>query len=131
MTIARLGCLYGLMLCFITACGQSTPPAGQQLISWQEYEQMSQEQSGLQVVDVRTVEEFEAGNINSSANIDYYAADFKEQMGQLDRKRPVVVYCKRGGRSSKAAAICKELGFEEVYDIEGGYDQWKTINSKE
>lgn len=130
MTIARLFCFYGLMFCFITACGQSTPSAGQELISWEEYGQMSQEQSDWQVIDVRTGQEFEAGNIHSSVNIDFYAADFKEQMDKLDKKRPVVVYCKRGGRSNKAASICKELGFEKVYDIEGGYDQWKELNSK-
>ncbi|MGH1337554.1 MAG: rhodanese-like domain-containing protein [Aureispira sp.] len=127
MAITRFFCFYGLMLCFIIACAQS---AGQELISWQDYEQMSQEQTDLQVVDVRTPEEFNAGSIESSVNIDFYADDFEVRLKQLDKKRPLVVYCKRGGRSNKTATRCKKLGFEKVYDIEGGYDQWKALQQE-
>lgn len=127
MTYLRLFCFYGLMLCFISACAQS---AGQELISWQNYEKMSKEQTNLQLVDVRTPEEFNAGSIATAVNIDFYADDFEARLEQLDKKRPLVVYCKRGGRSNKTATRCKQLGFEKVYDIDGGYDQWKALQQE-
>lgn len=122
---------YGLILCFITACVQVNSSLGQELISWQEYEKMTQEQNNLQLIDVRTPEEFEAGAIHSAVNIDFYAGDFETQLTKLDKTKPTVVYCKRGGRSKKAVVYCKKLGFENVYDIDGGYDKWQAINREQ
>ncbi len=108
------------------ACGQAPTSAGQELISWEDYNRMSQEQTEWQVIDVRTPEEFGEGNIQNAVNMDFYADDFEAQLEQLDKTRPLVLYCRSGGRSNKAATRCKEMGFETVYDIDGGYEQWKT-----
>ena len=127
MIQARFFGLLVLMFLGITACTQSNTSAGQELITWQEYTKMSQEQTDFQLVDVRTPEEFGAGSIEGAVNIDFYADDFEAQLEQLDKTRPLVVFCKSGGRSNKTATRCKEIGFEKVYDIEGGYNQWKAM----
>lgn len=127
MIHARFFVLLGFIFCCITACTQSRTAAGQELITWQAYTKMSQQQIDFQLVDVRTPKEFAAGSIEGAINIDFYADDFEAQLEQLDKTRPLVVYCKRGGRSNKTATRCKEMGFEKVYDIEGGYDKWKTM----
>ena len=127
MIQARFFGLLVLMFLGITACTQSKTSAGQELITWQEYTKMSQEQTDFQLVDVRTPEEFGAGSIEGAVNIDFYADDFEAQLEQLDKTRPLVVFCKSGGRSNKTATRCKEIGFEKVYDIEGGYNQWKAM----
>lgn len=126
MSTIRLFCFYGLMLCFIIACAPSTPSAGQELITWYEYDEMSETATNWQVIDVRTPEEFGEGNIATSKNINFYSEDFEAQLEQLDKTRPIVLYCKSGGRSHKAATRCKELGFANVYDVEGGYNEWKS-----
>jgi rhodanese-related sulfurtransferase len=125
--MARLFLFYALLLCFFTACGQAVSSEGQELITWQTYEALNEAQPDWQVIDVRTPEEFGEGQLENAVNIDFYADDFEAQLEQLDKTRPVVVYCKRGGRSNKAAARCKALGFEKVYDIKGGYDAWKAL----
>ena len=75
------------------------------------------------VIDVRTPEEYGAGHLDDAANIDFYAADFKDQIGQLDRVDKYVVYCRSGNRSGQAKEIMEQMGFTDVTNavLEGRY----------
>lgn len=77
-----------------------------------------------QLVDVRTPAEVAGGKIDGAVNIDINSATFQDEMSKLDREKPVLVYCRSGGRSARAAAMLKEMGFKEVYDLQGGYMNW-------
>lgn len=79
----------------------------------------------LVVLDVRTPEEFAAGHLSGAMMIDFRASGFPERIRALDRGRQYVVYCRTGHRSGETRALMKELGFTEVYDIEGGITAWK------
>jgi len=46
----------------------------------------------------------------------------------LDKNKPVYVYCAVGGRSATAAKILSDMGFTEVYDLEGGIINWEEKN---
>ena len=87
-----------------------------------DYEKLISE--GAIIVDVRTPEEYSEGKIGDAMNIDYYSADFKKQAEALDKTKPVLVYCRSGGRSGKSAEILEEMGFTEIYNLEGGYMGW-------
>lgn len=76
------------------------------------------------ILDVRTVDEVAQGFIKGALNIDYYSKVFKSELTKLDKSNPVFVYCKSGGRSSKAMAIMVDMGFVEVYNLIGGYSGW-------
>lgn len=78
-----------------------------------------------QVIDVRTPEEFQSGHIAMAKNINLYDSDFKDRLAKLNKAQPVFVYCKVGGRSAKAAKTLHELGFTDVYDLEGGMMEWE------
>ncbi|MBD3724241.1 MAG: rhodanese-like domain-containing protein [Flavobacteriaceae bacterium] len=80
----------------------------------------------VQILDVRTEGEFEEGHIQDAQNIDVLQDDFKAKVATLDKNKPVMVYCKMGGRSAKAAGILKEMGFTTIVDLEGGYTAWKA-----
>lgn len=82
------------------------------------------QQNSIQLVDVRTPEEFDAGHIEGAQNIDYYNENFSAQANELDKNQPVYLYCRSGKRSSDAAKQLKELGFEQVYELEGGILAW-------
>jgi len=82
----------------------------------------------LQLVDVRTPEEFKEGHIKNAGNIDFYDSDFLTQMNKLDKNKPLYIYCRSGGRSGKAAKQLKEQGFTEVYDLQGGILDWGKNN---
>lgn len=80
----------------------------------------------VQWVDVRTPEEYNAGHIDDAVNFDINGTAFMEQIRTLDRNRPVYVYCRIGGRSTKAAEILKKEGFKEIYNYKGGYTEWSA-----
>lgn len=77
-----------------------------------------------QLIDVRTAGEYNGGTIEGAQNIDYYASDFKSQIAELDKSKPVYVFCRSGSRSAKAVQIFKEAGFTEIYNLIGGYSGW-------
>ena len=78
----------------------------------------------IQIIDVRTPDEFAGGSIPGSINIDYYASDFSEKISELNKQTETLIYCHSGGRSGKASKIMNELGFKEVYDLKGGFSNW-------
>ncbi|MEY8847499.1 rhodanese-like domain-containing protein [Psychroserpens sp. XS_ASV72] len=79
----------------------------------------------VQIVDVRTPEEYEHGFINNSQNIDFMSPTFDEDIAKLDKSKPVILYCKSGGRSAKCSEKLEEAGFVKIYDLEGGITQWQ------
>ena len=82
------------------------------------------------LIDVRTPEEFNSGHIENAINIDYKSDSFKDVIGKLDTDQEVYVYCKVGGRSGRSATILKEMGFKNVYDLEGGILAWEKEGLK-
>jgi len=79
----------------------------------------------IQLVDVRTNKEYETGHIKKAENIVYLGEGWESDIKKLDKKKPVLVYCERGGRSAKCADLLLEAGFEKIYDLKGGIQQWK------
>jgi len=78
----------------------------------------------IQIIDVRTLEEYEEGHIINAVNINYKSSDFIENISALDKKKPYLIYCKSGNRSEKASKIMDSLGFYKIYDLKGGFLNW-------
>jgi len=79
----------------------------------------------VQLVDVRTPDEYNAGKIDDAINIDYFNQEtFKKEFEKLDKDKALYVYCKSGHRSHESAVLLEEMGFKEIYDLEGGYMAW-------
>lgn len=77
------------------------------------------------VIDIRTGEEHAAGHINPTHLVlDYYAPDFKEKLGQLDRGAKYLLYCRSGRRTGVTLLTMKDLGFTDIHDIDGGINAW-------
>lgn len=76
------------------------------------------------LLDVRTPAEFTGGHLSKAQNINFYDANFKEQVNKLPKDQPVFVYCAVGGRSGQAMDIMKAAGFREVYNMAGGFNAW-------
>lgn len=82
----------------------------------------------IQLLDVRTPEETKQGFIKTAVFANYFDNNFAEKaIKLLDKSKPVYLYCRSGNRSGKSAIILKERGFE-VYNVLGGYNQWKKEN---
>ena len=76
------------------------------------------------LLDVRTPGEIAKGSIKGSVNLDFFDDNFESKLDQLDKTKPVYVYCAAGGRSSDAMDMMKKKGFVEVYNLLGGYNAW-------
>ena len=81
----------------------------------------------MTLVDVRTQAEFEGGHLRGAVwaprgKLEWLAA--KGTLGSTSDE--IVVYCKTDGRSILAATTLKQLGFEQVRYVEGGFESWVT-----
>jgi rhodanese-related sulfurtransferase len=77
-----------------------------------------------QILDVRTPEEFNADHIENAENVNWLGDSFVQDSKKYDKTKPVFVYCRSGARSKKATAKLEELGFENIYEMEGGFLKW-------
>lgn len=84
-----------------------------------------------QIIDVRTDAEVAQGIIPNAEQMD--VADWNKFISateKLDPNKPVLVYCKSGGRSNRAATYLVQNGFTEVYDLKGGITDWNNSNEE-
>jgi len=75
------------------------------------------------ILDVRTKEEFDSGHLESAILIP--VDELEARYGKLSKNKPIIVYCRTGGRSAKAAAILVNKNFLPVYDMTGGIEARK------
>jgi rhodanese-related sulfurtransferase len=106
------------------SCKEKATISEVQVVSSEEMQTLL-EMDDVQLVDVRTPEEYKEGYIDKSQNIDFQSPTFLEDISKLDKSKPVLVYCRSGGRSARCAEKLKEAGFIKIYDLEGGISKWK------
>ncbi|HUH51759.1 MAG TPA: rhodanese-like domain-containing protein [Flavobacterium sp.] len=115
--------LAGFVSFLFTACnGQET--AHYKVLAADQYEQVVTDQD-VQIVDVRTAEEFAEGHLKGAKNFNIQNEDFELMTQDLDKEKPVYIYCRSGMRSAKAGKALEEMGFKEIYDLKGGILAWK------
>ena len=78
------------------------------------------------ILDVRTPEEFKENHLAGATTINFYDADFQQQVSKLNKTKPVFVYCAGGVRSGKACKLMTELGFTSIFNLDGGIKAWKA-----
>ena len=109
----------------VTACSSDTTTQSIELVSPTEAAQViADDPAGLVVLDIRTPQEFNEARLADAVMVDFYAEDFAAQLETLDKDVPYVMYCNSGNRSSDAVKTMKDLGFVEVYEIDGGIVNW-------
>ncbi len=70
---------------------------------------------GAQLIDVRTEVEFKQGSLPGAANLPVNSLE--QGVSGLDQNKPLIVYCRTGGRSAKAKQILDGQGFSSVHNI--------------
>ena len=82
-------------------------------------------QQGIQVLDVRTANEFNGGHIQHALQANWMDKnEFADRTQHLDKSQPIYVYCQAGGRSASAQSFLIEKGYK-VVNLEGGMSNWK------
>jgi len=109
----------------VAACSSDTTTQSIELVPPADAAQViADDPTGLVVLDIRTLDEFNEARLADAIMVDFYADDFAAQLDTLDKNVPYVMYCNSGNRSSDAVKTMKELGFVEVYEIDGGIVNW-------
>ena len=119
--------IYTIFLCslfFLSCQGQN-----KQVLSAEEFENGMAKDSA-QILDVRTVGEFNSGHLENALWADWNnETEFERRSSFINKKRPVYVYCLSGGRSASAASKLRKQGFN-VYELKAGINGWKASNKK-
>lgn len=115
-----------LLIFTVAQCRQNEAAPMPKPLSPEAFENMLHNKTNVTLIDVRTPQEYGAGFVAGARNIDIYDPGFEAQIARLDKNRPVMVYCAKGGRSASAAEQLKRAGFPEVYDLAGGMEAWKA-----
>lgn len=81
------------------------------------------QKEGITILDVREVDEFEAGHIQGAVNVPL--STLEEQYNQLEADKRYYVICQGGKRSERACQFLETKGYD-VVNVEGGMNQWKA-----
>lgn len=116
--------IFTLILSFQYSCTQS--PAKTAILTREVFLD-SINRPDIQLADIRTPEEYATeGNFPKAKHVDFLSEDFYEQIeAHFDKSKPLYIHCKRGVKSHKAAQKLQQLGFREIYELQGGYDDWQ------
>lgn len=89
---------------------------------------------GATILDVREPSEFDMGHLPNAVHIPRGLIEFMvgNHPALQDTSKPMVVYCKNGGRSTLATDLLHRMGFGDIHMLEGGFDNWSgTIHKVE
>ena len=113
-----------IMMYSFSSCAQETKQ--HQLISQEEFAQILTKE--IQLLDVRTPQEYQQGYIEGAILINFFDSDFVSKVNaRFDKNKPLYIYCAVGGRSNKAAKKLISVGFDSIYDLKGGFNKWKNL----
>ena len=121
--IKRAIYLIAMTMCISQAsgCNNNDIPS----VSAPEFEQQIKVDS-VQLLDVRTPEEYAEGHIAGAVNIDVQSDDFQPTARQeLSKDSTTLFYCRSGRRSLDAAEILARLGYR-VVNLKGGILDWQA-----
>lgn len=75
-----------------------------------------------QLIDVREAKEFEGGHILGARNIP--STQLRQRYKEIRPDLPVYLYCQNSGRSARAALFLKKKGYNQLYQLQGGFKTW-------
>ena len=77
------------------------------------------------ILDVRPFHEYEDEHIPGAKNLDYNGHEFKKKAEKLDKEKIYLIYCKTGVRGGYFLDQMRDSGFNQAYNILGGFAGWK------
>lgn len=83
-----------------------------------------QDDPNFVLLDVRTDTEIESSHISGAESLDFSSSTFQHDLAQLDRGKTYLIYCRSGNRTGQTYRMMMDLGFEKVYDMDGGITDW-------
>ena len=123
MIVSIMKNILTIIILFLQCCSGTTQETILERVDNTRFEKLLQNKN-TQLIDVRTLDEYKQGHIESSQLIDFSKNTFSDEMSAFDKEKPILIYCAGGGRSGRASNILKDLGFREIYDLKAGINGW-------
>lgn len=117
-----------LMAVILVSCSNGQEKKDGPIAENVNVEAFAKRTESAQLLDVRTPGEWSEGIIEGAIMADFYEDSFKSELEKLDKNKPVAVYCKSGGRSGQTMSMMAEMGFKEVYNLDGGIGAWNKAD---
>lgn len=83
-------------------------------------------EQGATLLDVRTAQEWADGHLQGAMHIP--VGELSGKLSEVPKDKPVVTYCARGTRATKAAEVLKKQGYKVM--VLGGMSDWKVSGCK-
>ena len=80
---------------------------------------------GITIVDIRDDDSYTEAHIAQAILVN--DENVEEFATKADKTKPLICYCYHGISSQGAAQFFKQKGFQEVYSIEGGFEEWRNV----
>jgi thioredoxin len=117
--------LFTSFVVFIFSCGAKEDLKNLEAAAFQK---AINTETNKQILDVRSVDEFQNGHIEGAVNADINSPSFQQIATRLEKTKTVFVYCLSGARSASAAGQLKEMGFSKIVNLTGGMLAWQSAN---
>ena len=79
------------------------------------------------VLDVRSPQELAEGEVPGHVMINFFDPAFRQEIEKLDKEKTYLVYCRSGNISGQACTIMADMGFQHLYNLNGGIGAWKRL----
>ncbi len=109
----------------VSSCGNG---AAKYQLSAKEFSDKIKSTPGAPILDVRTPGEYAGGHLENAVNVDWNSSAFDNSLASYDKSKAVFVYCLSGARSASAARHMRQVGFKNVYEMDGGIMKWRAAN---
>lgn len=96
------------------------------MVTWEQLPKL--QEKGAFLLDARTAEEFDLGAIPGSVNIPH--TEIRSRLSEIPKDRPIVVYCAMGVRGYLSERMLVQHGYNEVYNLTGGYKTWHVVDNE-
>jgi NADPH-dependent 2,4-dienoyl-CoA reductase/sulfur reductase-like enzyme/peroxiredoxin family protein/rhodanese-related sulfurtransferase/TusA-related sulfurtransferase len=97
------------------------------VISVEEF--LSLDRESIFILDVRTKDEYDLGHIEGAVNIP--VDEIRQNLDKIPRDKKIIVYCSVGLRGYVACRVLYQNGFNEVYNLSGGYKMYEVVTQKQ
>ncbi|WP_181350086.1 rhodanese-like domain-containing protein [Thalassobacillus sp. CUG 92003] len=75
-----------------------------------------------QLIDIREPKEFQGGHILGARNIPL--SQMRNRLMEIRKDQPIYLYCQNGARSGRAAMLLNKKGYQDIYQLKGGFKKW-------
>lgn len=97
-------------------------------LSVEDFKNGFETEANAVIIDVRTPAELAEGQIDGHILINVMDPSFPNKINELEKSTPYYIYCRSGSRSGQVCNYMAGLGFEKLYNLEGGIMAWNQEN---